>query len=155
PVFGVGEQEGVHYYAMQFIHGQGLDEVLQEVKRLRQARDPGQSCKEAVRNPLTGSIAQSLLSGCFTPHPPDRTPGRPGPAEAAHREGQAPAQAPDTGDAWSAAAPPQDPTPEQPAAADAGSSSVALPRPGGLSALSDSHHHYFRSVAQVGLQVAE
>src|SRR5262245_4370720 len=24
PVFGVGEQEGVHFYAMQFIHGQGL-----------------------------------------------------------------------------------------------------------------------------------
>ena len=28
PVFGVGEHEGLHYYAMQFIHGLGLDEVL-------------------------------------------------------------------------------------------------------------------------------
>ena len=28
PVFGVGEHEGVHYYAMQFIQGQGLDAVL-------------------------------------------------------------------------------------------------------------------------------
>ena len=28
PVFGVGEQDGMHYYAMQFIQGQGLDEVL-------------------------------------------------------------------------------------------------------------------------------
>jgi eukaryotic-like serine/threonine-protein kinase len=35
PVHGVGEHEGVHYYAMQFIQGQGLDEVLKEVKRLR------------------------------------------------------------------------------------------------------------------------
>ena len=25
PVFGVGEHEGVHYFAMQFIRGQGLD----------------------------------------------------------------------------------------------------------------------------------
>src|SRR5262249_1705845 len=35
PVHGVGEHEGVLYYAMQFIQGQGLDEVLKEVKRLR------------------------------------------------------------------------------------------------------------------------
>jgi serine/threonine protein kinase len=32
PVFGVGEQDGVHYYAMQFIEGQGLDRVLVEWK---------------------------------------------------------------------------------------------------------------------------
>jgi hypothetical protein len=35
PVFGVGEAEGIHYYAMQFIHGQGLDAVLEEVRLLR------------------------------------------------------------------------------------------------------------------------
>ena len=35
PVFGVGEHNGVHYYAMQYIQGQGLDAVLREVKRLR------------------------------------------------------------------------------------------------------------------------
>src|SRR5262249_49061227 len=28
PVFGSGEQNGVFYYAMQFIEGQGLDQVL-------------------------------------------------------------------------------------------------------------------------------
>jgi eukaryotic-like serine/threonine-protein kinase len=28
PVFGVGEEGGLHYYVMQFIHGQGLDAVL-------------------------------------------------------------------------------------------------------------------------------
>src|SRR5262249_13872342 len=44
PVFGVGEQEGVHYYAMQFIQGQSLDCVLYELKRLRrekQDQEPG------------------------------------------------------------------------------------------------------------------
>jgi serine/threonine protein kinase len=35
PVFGVGESEGVHYYAMQYIHGQSLDVVLDEVRALR------------------------------------------------------------------------------------------------------------------------
>ena len=38
PVFGVGERDGLHYYIMQFIRGQGLDSVLEEVKRLR--REP-------------------------------------------------------------------------------------------------------------------
>ena len=34
-VYGVGEQDGSHFYAMQFIPGQGLDAVLQDVRRLR------------------------------------------------------------------------------------------------------------------------
>src|SRR5206468_5744183 len=38
PVFGVGEQDGLHYYVMQFIHGLGLDLVLDELRRLRQPR---------------------------------------------------------------------------------------------------------------------
>src|SRR5437660_3692863 len=35
PVFGVGEHEGLPYYVMQFIPGLGLDEVLEELKRLQ------------------------------------------------------------------------------------------------------------------------
>ena len=34
PVYGVGEENGTCYYAMQFIQGQPLDLVLDEVKRL-------------------------------------------------------------------------------------------------------------------------
>ena len=37
PVFGVGEQDGLHYYAMQYISGLGLDTVIEEVKRFRPA----------------------------------------------------------------------------------------------------------------------
>ena len=32
PVFGVGEQDGLHYYAMQYIAGQGLDMVFAKLK---------------------------------------------------------------------------------------------------------------------------
>src|SRR5215468_7344445 len=39
PVFGVGEQGGLHYYVMQFIPGLGLDVVLNELRRLRRRRD--------------------------------------------------------------------------------------------------------------------
>jgi tetratricopeptide (TPR) repeat protein len=35
PVFGAGEHEGLHYYVMQFIEGQGLDEVIALWRRQR------------------------------------------------------------------------------------------------------------------------
>jgi serine/threonine protein kinase/tetratricopeptide (TPR) repeat protein len=60
PVFGVGEAEGVHFYAMQFIHGQGLDAVLEEVRRLR-AGTAGPP-PDANAN-LTASLAAGLVSG--------------------------------------------------------------------------------------------
>ena len=31
PVFEIGHDAGIHFYAMQFIHGQGLDEVIAEL----------------------------------------------------------------------------------------------------------------------------
>src|SRR5262245_65944878 len=59
PVFGVGEHEGVHYYAMQFIHGQGLDSVLEEVKKLRSG-DPGPVAGEPPEGVLRTSLARTL-----------------------------------------------------------------------------------------------
>jgi Protein kinase domain len=61
PVFGVGQSDGVHYYAMQFIHGQGFDRVLQDVRRVRTLPpDPpglgladGQSCRCPVTAPAS------------------------------------------------------------------------------------------------------
>ena len=35
PVFGAGEVDGVHFYAMQFIQGLALDQVAEQVRRLR------------------------------------------------------------------------------------------------------------------------
>ncbi len=65
PVFGVGEGEGVHYYAMQFIHGESLDRVLQDVRRLRagqRAREGRDGTEDAG---ASQSVAANLLSGCF------------------------------------------------------------------------------------------
>jgi eukaryotic-like serine/threonine-protein kinase len=70
PVFGVGEWEGIHYYAMQFIQGQGLDVVLEEVRRLRSRKSsPAGECREPERD-LPVSIAQSLLTGRYEEVPP-------------------------------------------------------------------------------------
>jgi tetratricopeptide (TPR) repeat protein len=41
PVYGVGEADGVHYYAMQFIQGRSVDVVLQELRRLRRGAAAG------------------------------------------------------------------------------------------------------------------
>ncbi len=64
PVFGVGEDQGVHYYAMQFIQGQGLDNVLREVKRLRR-QGVGAVPEPAGEPALTVSAAQGLLTDSF------------------------------------------------------------------------------------------
>jgi WD40 repeat protein/serine/threonine protein kinase len=65
PVFGVGEHGGVHYYAMQFIQGQGLDEVLKELRRLRghKAVNAGVVSGEVTHKHADLSVAEGLLSG--------------------------------------------------------------------------------------------
>ena len=62
PVFGVGESDGVHYYAMQYIQGQNLEVVLQEVRRLRGL--PAETWGASTRpSDLGKSLARELLSG--------------------------------------------------------------------------------------------
>jgi serine/threonine protein kinase len=88
PVFGVGECDGMHYFAMQFIPGEGLDKVLHDLRRLRQA--PG--TLTAKVKPTEESVAHSLLSGRFTACPATpaegpsapSTPPAPAAAEGAH-----------------------------------------------------------------------
>ena len=66
PVFDVGEREGVHYYAMQFIQGQGLDEVIAELRRLRQPKVPGSAGQPTgPASELIFSLAESVVSGYF------------------------------------------------------------------------------------------
>ena len=46
PVFGVGQQDGHHYFVMQFIAGVGLDVVLDDLRRLRQGKSEASSSVE-------------------------------------------------------------------------------------------------------------
>src|SRR5262245_20047596 len=109
PVFGVGEAAGFHYYAMQFIQGQGLDAVLDEVRRLRETPAPA---TEVYAKPRSEEpLASDLLTGQFQVATPQDLPD---------------------GD---------------------GASPGTATRPPGLS--QQREVPYFRSVAQVGLQVAE
>ncbi|MFC1596542.1 protein kinase [Planctomycetota bacterium] len=77
PVFGVGQHEGMHYYAMQFIHGLGLDEVLVELREMRKQNGSVSGNKkstlgavkirrQAVRQEVSAvAVAQSLVTGQF------------------------------------------------------------------------------------------
>jgi WD40 repeat protein/serine/threonine protein kinase len=71
PIFGVGQEGGLHYYVMQFIHGLGLDAVVDELRRLRQAKGALDSppVAEELRVPChdlsAEAVARSLLTGVF------------------------------------------------------------------------------------------
>jgi serine/threonine protein kinase/WD40 repeat protein len=130
PVFGIDEHEGIHYYAMQFIQGQNLDEVIGEVKRLRQETAP--PARMPV-HPVSSDVARALLSGKFQVGSEDQG------------ESGLPLQA------------------EDPGAEIEGTKDLAQPVHLPSAAISDSHSdlttqsetQYFRSVARVGVQVAE
>jgi eukaryotic-like serine/threonine-protein kinase len=138
PVFGVGEHEGLHYYAMQFIQGQALDRVLQELRRLRRPtpgnlRESNEPLKPGLLangvSELSVSLAGGLMTGQFFPK--DEEPVEHRPAN--------PTQQP-----WAA---------EPGASSQKNSSAVTLSGHSQLGARSDVP--YFRSIAQIGIQVAE
>ena len=167
PVFGVGQQDGHHYYVMQYIEGAGLDLVLEELRRRHQS-GPGPGPGPDVTARGSPSPARP------DPRRPDRgvEPGpRPStPAELAHSLASGrfsdPSPVPDEGEG-AAPAPALPPDPEAVAttvlppaqlAAAMGppeTSSLALPGSAPLSAQSEFNRSYFQSVARIGLLLAE
>jgi len=138
PVFGVGEHEGVHYFAMQFIQGQPLNAVLHELKCRRQLRMPAagepaeaySSVPSRKRNlELTVTLADGLRTGRFPSN--DKVPG--------DRTGEGPDHRVDSAGPIST-----------------GSRVSRAVVSGDQSELGEqSDADYFRSVARVGVQVAE
>ncbi len=79
PVYGVGEAEGVHYYAMQFIQGQSVDGVLHELRRLRCGAVTGEPATLAV--PAGGS--SPALPACVASGHRSEAPAKAGPSTTA------------------------------------------------------------------------
>jgi WD40 repeat protein/serine/threonine protein kinase len=71
PVFGVGEEGGLHYYVMQYIQGLGLEAVIEELRRLRPGTRPSISTPVSgatvgLRNDISAeAVPRSLLMGAF------------------------------------------------------------------------------------------
>jgi serine/threonine-protein kinase len=160
PVHGVGEQDGLHYYVMQFIQGLGLHEVLTELKRLRQARQK-LAPPPATKQGLAATVAEALLDGQFAPSlegdrrqgtgvsqadplTPDPSPLTPPGGAASHGMASQPR----------ASALPQEDEAAQ-SRRSGSSSAVHLPGQAEGASLSESGWAYWRSVARIGLQVAE
>jgi serine/threonine-protein kinase len=89
PVFDVGQDGDYLYYAMQLIHGQGLDVVIDDLKRLR-----AQSGKTPVMQDQAAdrSIAASLVAGKFERENLAQD-GQPDPNATAAYEGRTPSSA--------------------------------------------------------------
>lgn len=59
PVFGVGATDGVHYYAMQLIDGQSLDQVLKETRRQRSQQAQRETARNAGSSTACPAISDS------------------------------------------------------------------------------------------------
>jgi tRNA A-37 threonylcarbamoyl transferase component Bud32 len=148
PVFGVGEQDGLPYYVMQFIQGLGLDQVLEELKRLRAGgegknapADPGSA---AWKHVSAADLARSLLTGQFEPAAAD--------SNLDPLATEAPADRP----AGRAEEESSVALPAGPPSASLSDSSVVLPGQSGPSGQRKAKPPtYWQSVAQIGVQVAE
>ncbi len=139
PVFGVGECEGTHYYVMQFIQGQGLNVVLDELKKLRDARaaKPAHKAKpgNTEKQRAAADIAHSLATGRFVGGPGTATLS---PADSATA-------------AWAGATLP----PAGTSVHQAESSVSAITGTSGVSTLSETDRRFALGVARIGLQVAQ
>jgi serine/threonine protein kinase/WD40 repeat protein len=118
PVYEVAHEGQVCYYAMQYIRGQPLDEVLHDLRQFRQAGPAPQPGTEA-------GVAEALLSGFAG-------------AEAA--------QAPPA---------PNSVAPDQPPESGTPMLTPDLPGRTQRSSVHTNPAHYYRSVARVGIQVAQ
>jgi serine/threonine-protein kinase len=144
PVFGVGSQEGVHYYAMQFIQGQGLDQVFEELRRLRgnqSANIERAKSRAAGGRSMTQVTTHGLLTGRFESGKAGADPEIDVPQSDRSSDDPATIQA---------EAPSPSPVSSRSMAFDGSSISAHAE-------LSSTHAEtqYYRSVARVGLQVAE
>jgi WD40 repeat protein/tetratricopeptide (TPR) repeat protein len=179
PVYGVGEHDGVHYYAMQFIHGHGLDVILDDLRKLHGLdRGPaGPSSVEGVAlaaPAMSGSmtLAFSLFGAEVQPLLEPDPQGRQPPAAGA--EFLSPTQVASGSSAASPGQSPAAPAPSAPSRAgpvdglvvDQVSSQVGLTAAGGSKGEFDGAHasslvslapeaQFHRSAARIALQVAD
>jgi serine/threonine protein kinase/WD40 repeat protein len=139
PVFEVGQDGDTCFYAMQFIQGQGLDQVIEELRRLRHDSPASQVPRPAVLQPVAppgvSEAAQSLLTGHFELRNTAATP-------APTLPGDAVPTAPADGHVAIAPGP------------DAASIRAEKEASSSLSSVESDHRRYFQSVARIGHQTA-
>ena len=156
PVFGVGEHEGMPYYVMQFIQGLGLDDVLDELKRMQDGGTPtamGGKLRVWRKDVSAADVARSLMTGAYqgpierveSPKQASAAFGAGGVSPLSESQG---ANAPRSGESVSNTAQLSD-------SFTLSSSSVKLPGSRGVTHAKGKKASYWQSVAQIGVQVAD
>ncbi|MBX7103825.1 MAG: serine/threonine protein kinase [Gemmataceae bacterium] len=74
PVFGVGSDGGLHYFAMQFIRGEPLDRIIRELKRIRTG-------EPVAPDHIASLVAQQLVTSSVRTGLPDQATSDARPAE--------------------------------------------------------------------------
>jgi serine/threonine protein kinase/WD40 repeat protein/Tfp pilus assembly protein PilF len=137
PVFEVGEDRHEGWYAMQLIHGQGLDQIIDELRQQRQPPSGGQQASEKRKTQMTdapraklrvrvGQVTQALASGQFACLSLDPSTPSPAPPEASSQQ----------------------------SVLDSADSTRPATR-SELSVVDSAGGQYYRSVARIGRQAAE
>ncbi|HTU91569.1 MAG TPA: choice-of-anchor C family protein [Gemmataceae bacterium] len=146
PVFGVGEHDGLPYYVMQFIQGLGLDDVLDELKRMQGSgtATTGGELRVARKDVSAADVARSLLTGAFADGERGASASRAGGVSPLNesRSASQGADAPPSGES-------------KLSDSFTVSSAVKLPGSGTSAHSKGKKASYWQSVAQVGVQVAE
>jgi WD40 repeat protein/serine/threonine protein kinase/tetratricopeptide (TPR) repeat protein len=127
-VFGIGEQDGLHYFVMQYISGVGLDALIRELQR--SASGPQGQDAEAGHD-VSRAAAQGFVSGRFASGPNGGASG--GSLQSAGSPGSI-----------------------RPLSDSSDNLITSLPNKEGASSSSSRHgRSYWVSVARLGMQVAE
>ncbi len=86
PVYSVGCEQGVHYYAMQFIEGRTLADLIRELRQL-EGKERGDGTGQAPADPVASALASAMSRESPPPEaredfpPPAAAPGPPGPPD--------------------------------------------------------------------------
>ncbi|MFI5459935.1 MAG: protein kinase [Isosphaerales bacterium] len=173
-VFEVGQHGDVWFYAMQFIQGQGLDLVIEELRRLRDQSGREPSAKDRLGPPpppaaespaprisslparQVSQVARSLVTGRFASEDPNQDAVEPawGPSPSPVSAGTAVLIERIETDATGTMAPGAVPAAGDGAGPSASSSAV-LPGGAQLSTVESGHRPYHIGVARIGQQAAQ
>jgi WD40 repeat protein/serine/threonine protein kinase len=149
PVFATGCERGVHFYAMQFIEGQTLADVIREL-RSGEETDPGPKIEDGKQGRLGVRRKEEALGAALPTPPPRPTAGLPDPTTSyAHQPNPEDQQESNSAEAPSTIENRQ-----------ASRDTMAARSPSSIlnaqSSLSDPRSSsYYRAVAQLGIQAAE
>ncbi len=159
PVYEVGQDGDLRFYAMQFIQGQSLDGVIAELRHLRnqshsRGTEEGRAEGGALTRSLSPSVAHSILAGGFLPECDGRTSSAIDEAQTAAGPASAVIALPNSFDVRATEAGPSFAFKPDSSATQTPLSWAVLPGGTQLSVAESSRRVFHRSAAHIGRQAA-